>query len=156
MPMLRSAGADGTLIPRDPPLGVSRRRRGVEPGYDAAGSDLRIFQKKLMNMNDLAGKLERLDRNNTVAMDCTPKIMTSIGSRAPLATLAAVLTLCLTAPAPALAYIDPNAGGMLYQMLFPLLAAIVGGWTLLRNWVAAHWARLRSGKPLEDGKDSAR
>ena len=31
------------------------------------------------------------------------------------------------------AYIDPNAGGLLYQLLFPLLIAIAGAWAVLRQ-----------------------
>ena len=31
-------------------------------------------------------------------------------------------------PAPCFAYIDPNAGGMLFQLLAPLFAAIIGCW----------------------------
>lgn len=60
----------------------------------------------------------------------------------------------LLSPAPVFAYIDPNAGGTLYQLLFPLLAAVVGAWTLLRTWLAAQWARLRKRLRSEDAKDS--
>ncbi|MFG6468702.1 hypothetical protein [Roseateles sp. BYS87W] len=41
---------------------------------------------------------------------------------------------------PAFAYIDPNAGGLLFQMLAPVVAAVVGGWLFLRRWIA-DWAR---------------
>lgn len=34
------------------------------------------------------------------------------------------------------AYIDPNAGGMLFQLLAPMLAALIGGWLFLRRWIA--------------------
>ena len=40
------------------------------------------------------------------------------------------------------AYIDPNAGGMLFQLLAPLFAAIVGGWLFLRRWIADAVRRL--------------
>jgi len=43
-------------------------------------------------------------------------------------------TFCLSAPA--YAYIDPNAGGMLFQLLAPLFAAAVGVWLFLRRWIA--------------------
>ena len=61
--------------------------------------------------------------------------------------------LALLLPAlPAWAYIDPNAGGMLFQLLAPVFAAIVGGWLFLRRWIAAQlrrlWNRL-TGRPLE-------
>lgn len=36
----------------------------------------------------------------------------------------------------AFAYIDPNAGGMLFQLLAPVFAAIVGAWLFLRRWIA--------------------
>lgn len=45
-----------------------------------------------------------------------------------------VLTL---ASAPAHAYIDPNAGGWLFQLLTPVLTAVLGGWLVLRRWIAA-------------------
>jgi hypothetical protein len=44
------------------------------------------------------------------------------------------------------AYIDPNAGGMLFQLLAPVFAAVVGAWLFLRRWIADAcrrlWARL--------------
>jgi hypothetical protein len=66
---------------------------------------------------------------------------------------AACVLLTLLLPAtPALAYIDPNAGGVLFQLLAPMFAALVGGWLFLRRWIAAHlrrlWRRL-TGRPLE-------
>lgn len=49
-------------------------------------------------------------------------------------------------PLPALAYIDPNAGGMLFQLLAPIFAAAVGAWLFLRRWIAealrSLWHRL--------------
>lgn len=83
-------------------------------------------------------------------MDCMPKVRTLKTARARQSGLAVVVMLALAAPLPALAYIDPNAGGMLYQALFPILAALVGAWTLLRNWFAAQWARFRRTKRSED------
>jgi len=50
-----------------------------------------------------------------------------------------VLSACLLAilqPAPAFAYIDPSSGGLLFQILAPLFAAIVGGWVFLRRAIA--------------------
>lgn len=43
------------------------------------------------------------------------------------------------------AYIDPNAGGMLFQLLMPLFATIAGAWLLFRKWLAAHFTRLWRG-----------
>ena len=39
-------------------------------------------------------------------------------------------------PCTAYAYIDPNAGGMLFQLLAPVFAAAVGAWLFLRRWIA--------------------
>lgn len=48
----------------------------------------------------------------------------------------AVALLALVISSPAYAYIDPNAGGMLFQLLAPVFAAIVGAWLFLRRWIA--------------------
>lgn len=37
---------------------------------------------------------------------------------------------------PAQAYIDPNAGGMLFQLLAPLFATLIGVWLFLRQWIS--------------------
>ncbi len=68
------------------------------------------------------------------------------------ATLYAALALVgLAICTPAQAYIDPNAGGMLFQLLAPLFAALIGAWMFLRRWIAAWarraWARLTGRKP---------
>ena len=68
-----------------------------------------------------------------------------------LVTRALVLALVLTTCAlPAWAYIDPNAGGVLFQLLAPLFAAVVGGWLVARRWIAETckrlWRRL-TGRP---------
>ena len=54
-----------------------------------------------------------------------------------LAAFSAVLV-----PANCYAYIDPNAGGWLLQLLFPLLVAIGAGWIALRRKIGALWNRL--------------
>jgi len=41
------------------------------------------------------------------------------------------------------AYIDPNAGGFLFQLLFPLVIAVVGAWTVFRQRIGAVLNRLR-------------
>lgn len=60
-------------------------------------------------------------------------------------TVLAILAL-LAWPGSAWAYIDPNAGGLLFQLLAPLFAAAVGAWLFLRRWIAdrarALWRRL--------------
>lgn len=40
------------------------------------------------------------------------------------------------------AYIDPNVGGWLYQLLFPLLIAIAGAWAVLRHKIAEFFSML--------------
>lgn len=68
--------------------------------------------------------------------------------------LAALFTvvLLLVLPGSAWAYIDPNAGGMLFQLLAPLFAAVVGGWLFLRRWITEQvrrlWRRI-TGRPVE-------
>jgi hypothetical protein len=52
------------------------------------------------------------------------------------------LLVLSTLPASAFAYIDPNAGGMLFQILMPVFAAIAGAWLFLRRWIAACFIRL--------------
>ena len=59
---------------------------------------------------------------------------------------ALALPLCLLSM-PAWAYIDPNAGGLLYQLLFPLLVAIGTAWATLRHHIRAWWDRLRGRTP---------
>jgi site-specific recombinase len=51
-----------------------------------------------------------------------------------------LVLLALLAPLPALAYVDPNAGGILLQLLAPVFAAIAGAWLFLRRWIA-DWFR---------------
>lgn len=66
--------------------------------------------------------------------------------KSPLGRLLALALLLIAVSEPAFAYIDPNAGGMLFQLLAPLFAAIVGGWLFLRRWISAMarqiWLRL--------------
>ena len=57
------------------------------------------------------------------------------------AALSTVVLLVLF-PGSAWAYIDPNAGGMLFQLLAPLFAALVGAWLFLRRWIAEQVRRL--------------
>ncbi|MES2353781.1 MAG: hypothetical protein V4568_05115 [Pseudomonadota bacterium] len=59
----------------------------------------------------------------------------------------AFVAICLL-PLDCYAYIDPNAGGFLFQLLFPVLVAIGGVWTVFRQRIIALWNRLfrRGGK----------
>ncbi len=54
------------------------------------------------------------------------------------------LLATLLQPATAWAYIDPNAGGFLLQLLAPVFAAVVGAWLFLRRWIADAARRLWS------------
>ena len=49
-----------------------------------------------------------------------------------------MLLALLLEPATAFAYIDPNAGGLLFQLLAPLFAAIVGAWVFMRRTIAGY------------------
>ena len=40
------------------------------------------------------------------------------------------------------AYIDPNIGGWIFQLLFPVLVAIAGVWTVFRQRINAIWDRV--------------
>jgi hypothetical protein len=66
--------------------------------------------------------------------------------KSPLGRLVALALLLTVTSGPAFAYIDPNAGGMLFQLLAPLFAAVVGGWLFLRRWIVTMarelWSRL--------------
>ena len=75
--------------------------------------------------------------------------MRSFGSR--LAALSSTFVLLCLHSGMAHAYIDPNAGGMLFQLLAPVFAAAVGAWLFLRRWIAEAvrnlWHRLTGRRP---------
>jgi len=48
----------------------------------------------------------------------------------------------VTVTAPAFAYIDPNAGGLLYQILAPLLIMLATGYAFLKSRIADIYRRL--------------
>ena len=52
--------------------------------------------------------------------------------------------LLALAPGAAFAYIDPNAGGLLFQILTPVFVAIVVFWTFLKHKLKSLWARVTS------------
>lgn len=67
------------------------------------------------------------------------------GRRRRLATpgiAALVLAAMLLHPRLAQAYIDPNTGGWLFQILMPVFTAAMGAWLLLRRWIAERVRRL--------------
>lgn len=45
-------------------------------------------------------------------------------------------------PVFAYAYIDPNAGGFLFQILTPVFIAIVACWAFLKHKLKALWTRM--------------
>jgi hypothetical protein len=52
------------------------------------------------------------------------------------------------------AYIDPNAGGWLFQLIFPVFVAIGGAFLVLRKKAGVFWNRLfgRKSKKPDDRK----
>ena len=56
--------------------------------------------------------------------------------------VAVIVLAALLQPRAAHAYIDPNAGGWLFQMLMPVFTVVAAGWLLLRRWLAQQLRRL--------------
>ncbi len=54
-----------------------------------------------------------------------------------------LLVLLLLCPTAAFAYVDPNTGGWLYNILFPVGVALAAAWGRLRLAVAAWWRNRR-------------
>lgn len=54
----------------------------------------------------------------------------------------AVLLSLLLQPVLAFAYIDPNAGGLLFQLLAPVFAAVIGAWLFMRRIIGDFFRRL--------------
>jgi hypothetical protein len=52
------------------------------------------------------------------------------------------LLLLISLTTPAYAYVDPNAGGPLFQLLTPLLALAAAGLTFARRQLARAWLLL--------------
>ena len=63
-------------------------------------------------------------------------------------------TMVLLIAAGQFAYIDPNSGGWLFQMLFPIFVAVGGAFLVLRSKAAALWKRFfgRDDKGPDDSK----
>ena len=67
------------------------------------------------------------------------------------------LAFGLLAASPVWAYIDPNAGGWLYQLLFPLIVTIGAVWAGLRTRISLWWWRWKNrGAPLAPPSDHDR
>ena len=54
-----------------------------------------------------------------------------------------LLLVVLLTPLPALAYIDPNTGGMIFQILAPILAMVTSAWLFLKDRIKATFYRLK-------------
>ena len=54
-----------------------------------------------------------------------------------------LLLVVLLTPLPALAYIDPNTGGMIFQILAPILAMVTSAWLFLKDRIKAGWYRIK-------------
>ena len=83
------------------------------------------------------------------ATDMRTPFVSRTASTCGTALLAVRLLLLLTGAAasgPSLAYVDPNAGGWLFQLLFPALVAIGAAWAGLRTRIALWWSRWSAGR----------
>lgn len=74
------------------------------------------------------GQVSRVGNSHSVSWNVGP------------VTIAVLVTLLL--PVNCYAYIDPNAAGWLFQLLFPLLVAIAGLWAVVRHRVTSLWRRI--------------
>jgi hypothetical protein len=54
----------------------------------------------------------------------------------------AAFVLTLAAAPQCHAYIDPNTGGFIYQLLFPLIVTVAAGWRWVKLGVGSAWGRL--------------
>lgn len=73
------------------------------------------------------------------------KLRTALASFPTINALGA-LALLLSAT-PANAYVDPNSGGLLYQLFLPILVAISVGWTHVKAFLRALIQKLRGPRP---------
>ena len=65
------------------------------------------------------------------------RITTSFGALA--------LIVCISVPRNALAYVDPNSAGLLYQIFFPLVVAVALAWRWLKESATRFLKRLIRG-----------
>jgi len=64
------------------------------------------------------------------------------GHRFVIRRLLVVSVVMVASISPAWAYIDPNAGGFIFQILMPILSLGIAGVALLRRRIAAFFASL--------------
>jgi len=55
-----------------------------------------------------------------------------------------LLILLLGIPSSALAYIDPNTGNIIFQILFPIITAIVTGYLFCKNAISRKFNALKA------------
>jgi hypothetical protein len=53
-----------------------------------------------------------------------------------------VLIAAIFVPRDALAYVDPNSAGILYQILFPLFVVAVMAWRWIKEATISFWKRI--------------
>jgi hypothetical protein len=53
-----------------------------------------------------------------------------------------VLASVVAIPRDALAYVDPNSAGVLYQIFFPLFVVVVMAWRWIKGTTAWFWRRI--------------
>ena len=53
-----------------------------------------------------------------------------------------VLFAAISLPRDALAYVDPNSAGVLYQILFPLVVAAAMAWRRIKETTTWFWKRI--------------
>jgi hypothetical protein len=54
-----------------------------------------------------------------------------------------VLVAAIAVPRDALAYVDPNSAGLLYQIFFPVIVAAMLAWRWIKEIFARVWRRIR-------------
>lgn len=59
-----------------------------------------------------------------------------------------IVSLLLLIPSPALAYIDPNTGNIIFQILFPIITVIATGYLFCKNAIRRKLGSLK--KRLSD------
>ena len=50
---------------------------------------------------------------------------------------------CMFYSVPSYAYIDPNTGGLIYQLVFPLIALLLGFWSAIKRIGARCFASIK-------------
>ena len=83
-------------------------------------------------------------------------IIRSTGAAPRVSLVGCTLACILLLPGTAFAYIDPNTGGYLFQLLFPIIAAIGAGLTFFRDKLKYYFLRLIGRKNSNDRDDAVK